>query len=182
MQHDYNDLIRIFNETFLESLNTELKLGGDEPVYLPAADEYSHHQIIFARGYFASAMHELAHWCIAGSERRLLEDYGYWYEPDGRTEQVQAKFEAVEVKPQAIEWILSVSCGFKFQVSCDNLSSDWEPNRVGFTLQVKDQVRLYLESGIPKRAQVLSDLFRKYYQIEPLAINQFSAFDKNHAY
>ncbi len=40
MQHDYNDLIRIFNETFIEKLNTELKLGGDEPVYLPASDEY----------------------------------------------------------------------------------------------------------------------------------------------
>ncbi len=182
MQHDYNDLIRIFNETFLENLNTELKLGGDEPVYLPASDEYPHHQIIFARGYFASAMHELAHWCIAGYERRLLEDYGYWYEPDGRTEQVQAKFEAVEVKPQAIEWILSASCGFQFQVSCDNLSSDCEPNRLGFTLQVKDQVLLYLESGIPRRAQILSDLFCEYYQIESFVINQFSAPDVIHAY
>ncbi|GAM69307.1 transporting ATPase [Vibrio sp. JCM 19236] len=26
-------------------------------------------------------MHEIAHWCVAGPKRRLLEDFGYWYEP-----------------------------------------------------------------------------------------------------
>lgn len=54
MSHDYNNLISVFNTTFLESYNTELILGGDEPIYLPADDEHRHHRIIFARGYFAS--------------------------------------------------------------------------------------------------------------------------------
>ncbi len=85
MNHEYQDLIAIFNDTFLETFNTKLELGGDEPIYLPADQEHPHHRIIFARGFYASALHEIAHWCVAGPERRLLEDFGYWYEPDGRT-------------------------------------------------------------------------------------------------
>ncbi|MEF1206829.1 elongation factor P hydroxylase [Photobacterium damselae] len=173
MLHDYHDLIRLFNQTFLNSLNTELLLGGDEPIYLPANEVREYHQIIFARGYFASAMHELAHWCIAGPERRLLEDYGYWYEPDGRTEQIQAEFEKVEVKPQAVEWILSASCGFPFQVSCDNLSGSFEPDRVAFTLKVREQVDAYLQYGMPERAKILSDTFREFYNVAPLTLADF---------
>lgn len=168
MSHNYNDLISVFNTTFLESYNTELILGGDEPIYLPADDKHRHHRIIFARGYFASGLHEIAHWCIAGPQRRLLEDYGYWYEPDGRTEAVQAEFEKVEIKPQAIEWILAASCGFAFSVSCDNLSGDCEPDRVGFTAKVREQVFTYLSNGIPDRVKLLSDALRKHYSIAPL--------------
>ncbi len=83
MTHEYQDLITIFNDTFLEQFNTKLELGGDEPIYLPADDEHPHHRIIFARGFYASALHEISHWCVAGPERRLLEDFGYWYEPMG---------------------------------------------------------------------------------------------------
>ncbi|NVO98940.1 elongation factor P hydroxylase [Photobacterium damselae subsp. damselae] len=182
MQHDYHDLIKLFNRTFLNSLNTELLLGGDEPIYLPANEDRKHHQIIFARGYFASAMHELAHWCIAGPERRLLEDYGYWYEPDGRTEQIQAEFEKVEVKPQAVEWILSASCGFPFQVSCDNLSGSFEPDRVAFTLKVREQVDVYLQHGMPERAKILSDTFREFYNVAPLTLVDFPEPKRLEAY
>ncbi|MGF1680370.1 elongation factor P hydroxylase [Photobacterium minamisatsumaniensis] len=168
-----NDLISIFNQTFLHSYNTELVLGGDEPIYLPADDANLHHRIIFARGYFASALHEIAHWCIAGEKRRLLEDYGYWYEPDGRTAAVQAEFEKVEIKPQAIEWILAASCGFRFRVSCDNLSGNCEPDRIGFTNKVREQVLAYLEQGIPVRALTLSNALRKFYQVEALQPTDF---------
>lgn len=173
MPHNNDDLIAIFNDTFLERFNTELVLGGDEPIYLPADVDNVHHRIIFARGFFASAMHEIAHWCIAGPQRRLLEDYGYWYEPDGRTDAVQAEFEKVEIKPQAVEWILSASCGFRFQVSCDNLSGDCEPDRVGFTLKVREQVFRYLVQGMPERTQILSDRLRAYYQIDSLTAVHF---------
>ncbi|MGF1872911.1 elongation factor P hydroxylase [Photobacterium indicum] len=173
MPHNNDDLIAIFNDTFLERFNTELVLGGDEPIYLPADVDNAHHRIIFARGFFASAMHEIAHWCIAGPQRRLLEDYGYWYEPDGRTDAVQAEFEKVEIQPQAVEWILSASCGFRFQVSCDNLSGDCEPDRVGFTLKVREQVLRFLVQGMPERTQILSDRLRVYYQVEPLTSAQF---------
>ncbi|MDD1792407.1 elongation factor P hydroxylase [Enterovibrio sp. ZSDZ42] len=173
MHHDYNDLISVFNQSFIESFNTELLLGGDEPIYFPADESHSTHRIIFARGFFASALHEVAHWCIAGPERRLLEDYGYWYHPDGRDEQTQAAFEQVEVKPQAVEWILSASCGFRFQVSCDNLSGV-EPDREAFTAKVRDQVLAYLEQGMPERAKSYSDALVAFYDRPPLTVADFT--------
>jgi elongation factor P hydroxylase len=162
--HDYLDLISIFNQTFLDSYNTQLELGGDEPIYLPADDSSDHHRIIFARGYYASGLHEIAHWCVAGPARRLLEDFGYWYEPDGRTEQVQARFEAVEVRPQAYEWILSVSAGFSFTVSCDNLHGDFEPDRLAFMQRVHEEVVAILVAGLPNRVRMLSEALRHFYQ------------------
>lgn len=173
MHHDYNDLISVFNQTFIDSFNTQLLLGGDEPIYLPADNDNPHHRIIFARGFFASALHEVAHWCIAGPERRLLEDFGYWYQPDGRDEQTQAEFEKVEIKPQAVEWILSASCGFRFQVSCDNLSGSFEPDRPAFTAKVREQVLCYLEQGMPARAKTFSDALRAFYQLPPLTAADF---------
>lgn len=173
MPHKNTDIINIFNATFLDTYNTELILGGDEPIYLPADAEHPHHRVIFARGYFASALHEIAHWCIAGPQRRLLEDYGYWYEPDGRTVEVQAEFEKVEIKPQAVEWILAASCGFRFQVSCDNLSGDCEPDRIGFTRKVRKQVLVYLKDGMPERAKDLSEALRDYYGVAPLVAAMF---------
>ena len=121
------DIIALFNQTFFDAYNTKLVRGEDEPIYLPATDSVPYHQIVFAHGFYASAMHEIAHWCVAGPKRRLLEDFGYWYEPDGRTELVQAEFEKVEIRPQSYEWILSVSVsGVPFSVSCDNLNGDFE--------------------------------------------------------
>lgn len=173
MQHDYNDLISVFNQTFIESFNTELLLGGDEPIYLPADSENPRHRITFARGFFASALHEVAHWCIAGPERRLLEDYGYWYQPDGRDEKTQAEFEKVEIKPQAVEWILSASCGYRFRVSCDNLNGSFEPDRAAFTAKVREQVLVYLEQGMPARAKTYSDALRTFYNRPPLTPDDF---------
>ena len=77
--------------------------GDDEPLYLPADKNFTYHQIIFAHGYYASALHEISHWCMAGKQRRLLEDFGYWYMPDGRDVDQQKTFEQVEIKPQAKE-------------------------------------------------------------------------------
>lgn len=173
MTHNYNDLITIFNHTFYADFNTKLELGGDEPIYLPADKHSEHHRIIFARGFYASAMHEIAHWCVAGPKRRLLEDFGYWYEPDGRTEQVQAEFEKVEIRPQAYEWILSISAGFPFTVSCDNLNGDFEPDRLDFMSKVHAEVMTILEQGIPPRVKSLSDALRQFYAVEPLTIEQF---------
>ena len=122
MPEQYQDLIRIFNHTFSSSMNTRLIKGGDEPLYSPANEACDYHQIIFAHGFFSSALHEISHWCLAGANRRLKEDFGYWYTPDGRDESQQREFEQVETKPQAIEWALSVSAGKSFDVSVDNFS------------------------------------------------------------
>jgi len=173
MTHQYQDLIRIFNETFLDQYNTKLELGGDEPIYLPADDSHPHHRIIFARGFYASGLHEIAHWCVAGPERRLLEDFGYWYEPDGRTEQVQAEFEKVEIRPQAYEWILAKSANFPFSVSCDNLNGDFEPDRLAFMTKVHQEVGKIFAQGLPPRVKMLSDALREFYRVEKLSYAAF---------
>ena len=91
-------LVDIFNALFLEEQNTRLQVGAVEPFYqAPKANQPA---VIYSRdNYFSSALHEIAHWCIAGTERRKLEDYGYWYCPDGRTADQQQAFEQVEIKP-----------------------------------------------------------------------------------
>ena len=151
IDNDVPTLISLFNSTF-EDYNTRLVLGDDEPIYIPAGDDTGYHQIVFAHGYFSSALHEIAHWCIAGEKRRQLEDYGYWYCPDGRDEAQQADFEKVEIKPQAIEWAFTEAAGRKFQVSTDNLNGA-EPDREGFTRNVAAQRAHYNEHGFPPRAK-----------------------------
>ena len=173
MTHKYQDLITIFNDTFLTDYNTCLELGGDEPIYLPADNEHPHHRIIFARGFYASALHEIAHWCVAGPQRRLLEDFGYWYQPDGRSEAVQAEFEKVEIRPQAYEWILAQSAGFSFNVSCDNLHGDFEPDRLSFMRKVHNEVMGILDAGLPPRVAMLSEALRHFYQTPPLSPSDF---------
>ncbi len=174
MRHQYQDLITIFNSTFFRDYNTRLERGDDEPIYLPADEMTPYHRIIFARGFYASALHEIAHWCVAGPQRRCLEDFGYWYEPDGRSQAVQEAFEKVEIRPQAYEWILSASAGFVFHVSCDNLNGEFEPNRLAFMHRVRAEVSEILSRGFPKRVACLSDALRAFYQIPELNIQQFT--------
>lgn len=160
--HQYQDLITLFNVCFLEQYQTVLVLGGEEPLYLPAGDGRVHHTIYFAHGFFSSALHECAHWLIAGVTRRMQEDYGYWYVPDGRNKEQQALFQSVEVKPQAIEWILSEACGFRFQFSIDNLNG--EPgDLVQFKQDVASQVLLYKQGGLPQRANQFYHALRSFY-------------------
>lgn len=167
--NEYNpdQLIKIFNHLFIDSYNTCLTYSDDEPIYLPADDLHPHHRILFAHGFFASALHEISHWCIAGEKRRLLVDFGYWYEPDGRSAEKQREFEQVEVKPQAIEWILTKACGRRFNISTDNLNGEAEAVAAGralFAENVLNQVKNYLINGLPERADVLKQALLDYYQ------------------
>lgn len=123
MTHDSADLVALFAREFSVSHRTRLVPGGDEPLYRPAAGDGDWNEIVFRHDYFQSALHEIAHWCVAGAERRTQTDYGYWYSPDGRTRARQAEFERVEARPQAVEWILTVVCGRTFRVSLDNLDA-----------------------------------------------------------
>lgn len=170
---NYQDLIQIFENTFLTDFNTQLVCGDDEPIYLPADNHNPQHRIIFAHGFYASALHEVAHWLVAGEQRRLLEDYGYWYEPDGRTALQQAEFEKVEIVPQAIEWAVALSCGFKFDVSADNLSGI-EIDRLAFKHKVYDQVLGYLEKGFSVRTTQLIATCSYFYQTPKLTKSMFS--------
>ena len=130
--HQYHDLIRIFDGLFFKPFNTRLIRGADEPVYLPADQDCDVHRVVFAHGYFASALHEIAHWCVAGQARRLLEDYGYWYCPDGRDAAQQAEFEKTEVVPQALEWAFSVAANCMGSNLTGTLSSAMCLNKLRF--------------------------------------------------
>lgn len=170
--HDYQDLITIFNRCFSESYNTRLIKGDDEPIYLPADSERSFHGIYFAHGFFASALHECAHWLIAGPERRQQIDFGYWYVPDGRTAEQQNLFQRVEVKPQAIEWILSRACGHRFQVSVDNLNGLMSEGAVlDFKQAVYRQVQDYCDIGLPQRTALFRQNLCEFYHT-PLPLDR----------
>ena len=160
-----DELISLFNGLFSDSENTRLERGEHEPVYLPADDRVPYHRIVFAHGFFSSALHEIAHWCVAGPERRLLEDFGYWYEPDGRTPEQQRQFEQVEVKPQALEWIFSVCSGKPFRVSADNLalSAEAHDDRI-FRERIHQEVLWRLEKGLPARAARFAAALTEHFQ------------------
>jgi elongation factor P hydroxylase len=170
---DYQVLIDIFNRLFLPTYNTELVAGDDEPIYRPADAEHAHHRIIFAHGFYASALHEIAHWCVAGAERRLLEDFGYWYKPDGRTALEQAEFERVEVKPQAYEWIFNQAAGRRFHFSADNLSAGLGASDA-FKQNVLARVHALLAEGLPPRVQMLVTALQNHYGTPTLEAEQFS--------
>lgn len=171
--HRYQDLITIFERCFFNHYNTRLLLGDEEPIYLPADSERSYHAIVFAHGFFSSALHESAHWLIAGEQRRKLVDYGYWYIPDGRNAEQQAEFQKVEIKPQAIEWILSTAAGYPFRFSIDNLNGK-ESDTEQFRRSVYEQVRTYCNQGLPKRARQFQNALCQFYNTpEVLRIDQF---------
>lgn len=163
MNHNPDDLIMLFNDLFRENYRTVLVRGSDEPEYLPASEAGGVAQIIFAHGYYASALHEISHWCIAGEYRRTLRDYGYWYCPDGRSAAQQQAFEQVEVKPQALEWLFSVAAGSRFHISVDNLSGDGAADEAGFRRKVRAQANGYLKHGMPARARAFFDTLRSFY-------------------
>lgn len=171
--HRYQDLVTIFNDCFFATHNTQLVKGTDEPLYLPANETRPHNTLIFAHGFFASALHESAHWLIAGTSRRQLEDFGYWYVPDGRSSEQQELFQSVEVKPQAMEWILSKACDFRFRVSIDNLNGT-EADTSAFKQAVYAQVAAYCEKGLPKRAETFRLALCRFYGTKTqIQVNDF---------
>lgn len=148
-------LERVFQRCFARRWRTRLVGGAQEPLYQPAAEAGALNLLYYRQDYFASALHETAHWCIAGTRRRELPDFGYWYVPDGRTPQQQRAFEAVECKPQALEWFFALACGYRFRVSSDNLGAGGCPaGEQVFRAQVVEQARCWQASGLPPRADL----------------------------
>ncbi|MEE2602610.1 MAG: elongation factor P hydroxylase [Pseudomonadota bacterium] len=148
----------MFRATFFHSHTTVLEGGADEPVYRPG----NPHRICYTRDYFRSALHEIAHWCVAGPARRQQEDYGYWYAPDGRNAEQQAEFTRVEVLPQAYEALFCAACGHPFRVSLDNLDGEAGDER-DFAMKVHDKALSLLENGLSERprhwCQTLADFY-----------------------
>ena len=135
-----NILEQVFRDCFYATHRTRLVGGAAEPLYLPA-QEGRDAMIFYREDYPASALHEVAHWCIAGADRRCLEDYGYWYAPDGRSAAQQ----------RAFEWHLALASGVAFTVSADNLAAPLDSS--GFAAEVADQARRFCHEPLPPRAE-----------------------------
>lgn len=158
MSPDCQSIIDVFNACFKHSEHTVLIGGANEPLYQPRTQPHTHqnayHVIYFTQDYTSSALHEIAHWTLAGAARRLQVDYGYWYEPDGRTQAQQTLFEQVEVKPQAIEQLFSIACGQPFCISADNLEAGIGSSHT-FEQAVHEQTQRYQTGAeaLPPRAR-----------------------------
>jgi hypothetical protein len=113
------------------------------------------HEIQYREDFVSSALHEIAHWCLAGSLRCTQDDYGYWYIKDrGKDQQVQ--FEQVEAKPQGLEWILSIAAGVDFRVSCDNFNVQSSDSTL-FRRLVRQYAVAQIEAGLLQRTRQLVD-------------------------
>lgn len=180
---NYEDLMALFDSCFASSHSTRLVKGRDEPLYLPrntAIEGYEarpYHQIIFAHGFFRSALHEIAHWMVAGEARREQVDYGYWYVADGRNAAQQAVFEQVEVHPQAIEWLLTKSTGHRFGVSIDNLDGA-QTDPAPFKRAVVAKVHELLQKPLTPRIAIFQQKLSEFYgQADCLAPENFRLED-----
>jgi len=175
--HRSANLETLFKQCFYKDYQTLLIGGADEPLYRPATSATEAHCLFYRADYFASALHEIAHWCIAGVERRQQEDWGYWYCPDGRSPEQQRAFESVEVKPQAIEWMLSAAAGAPFRISSDNLLGSGNQLEEGgaFKSAVVAQAQCYRQDALPSRAEQFFLALSEYYgTAEPLAEGRYT--------
>jgi elongation factor P hydroxylase len=138
---DQAALIRLFNECFGESEGTFLVGGADEPYYAPAAASDSGQPArLFCRSdYAASALHEIAHWCLASSQQRLLPDFGYEYVAPPRSRPQQTAFLQAELRVQSLERVLSTSAGLPFRISSD----DFDPDNADLAAQFARDVAKY---------------------------------------
>ena len=182
--HSSDDLIHLFNRCYAKTYRTSLVGGADEPLYMPG-NESREAKIYFRENFFSSALHEIAHWCIAGEQRLSLVDYGYWYIADGREQNQQAAFFDAEVKPQALEWVFSELCQYQFSVSVDNTNyeneqMDWsyweqlETDKKHFKQRCFSQIEQWMSGSFPSRAIVFMEVLELFYRPEqPLQIEDF---------
>ena len=143
---------RIFLNVFAADFNTRLVGGAEEPLYRPAANG-TPAEIHYRHDYRRSALHEVAHWCVAGPRRRLLTDYGYWYSTDERGLTKQAAFFCVEARPQALESFFCEAAGIAFSPSIDNLSLQIPLDMLEqFQNKLRWEQEQFHKHGLPERA------------------------------
>ena len=154
------DIETVFNTGVGQCHNTVLRGGASEPFYQAPTARDSLATIWYRADYLRSALHELAHWCVAGSARRQQDDYGYWYAPDGRSPEQQRAFFQVEARPQAIERLFCEAVAIPFAVSVDNLNGVCADSDIeAFDAEVERLAGQLLKHGLSSRAQnVLADL------------------------
>ena len=144
-----DQVLDVFHGTFAGG-DVRVAGGFPEPFYL-APQGGAPAEIRFTRDYLNSSLHEIAHWCIAGRERRQRDDYGYWYRPDGRNGLEQQEFFRAEAGPQALEWAFALACGETFRMSLDNLGGEVS-GEAEFAAALEGKLAGYLTAGFPERA------------------------------
>lgn len=160
--HRAADLETLFRRTFFHDYRTVLIGGAAEPLYRPGDPA----QIHYTRDYFRSALHEVAHWCVAGAHRRRRQDYGYWYLPDGRDATEQAAFAQVEVRPQALEALFCEVCAHPFRVSLDNLHGEAGAEQA-FATAVRAEARRLVTTGLAPRPRRWAHALAGHYRNRP---------------
>lgn len=126
----------------------QIEGGHTEPFYRAPRDGFPG-CLQFRSDYPRSLLHELAHYCLAGDQRRAMDDFGYWYAPEGRSEAEQAAFEAAEVRPQALEWLFCDCLGLPFSPSRDDFSG--RPDHGVFVAQIQ-AAKEHLKASMPPTA------------------------------
>jgi hypothetical protein len=145
-------IAQVFNAQFLVTHNTMMSGGAAEPLYEPAVGSQPS-RILFTYDYPASALHEAAHWCLAGRARRGLRDYGYWYVPGPRNTQQRREFFAAEAPVQALEAIFAQACNVRFVVSADDFAASPEE---------LEEFTGHIEQRIAQRRQRLPERARSF--------------------
>ena len=150
-------IAELFNERLGRDHNTVLHGGAHEPLYVPAgkgagAELCNPAKLYFTLDYPRSALHEIAHWCLAGCERRNKIDFGYRYTAPPRSQVQQERFFALELRTQALELIFCRAAGLNFSPSADNLEVDRQVISA-FHLQIERTATCWLDTGVQGRAQ-----------------------------
>lgn len=150
-QHLADAIACLFSDSIGSQYNTVLRGGGSEPLYQPS---YSGLPAVltFRDDFPASALHEVAHWCIAGPQRLLQEDFGYEYISAPRSPAQQALFFKAEQRTQCLERAFARALGVPFQPSADNLNADLDAFSRSLDAY-EPQLQCWLESSSGARAK-----------------------------
>ena len=143
-----------FSTCFMKEFKTVLTGGAKEPLYIPAKDENELNRLYYREDYLSSALHEVAHWCLAGDIRREKIDFGYWYVSEGRSVKQQGDFESVEARPQALEWYFSLAANSRFYLSLDNFNDLAKYNAENFARSIVQHAKTFVVEGLPNRAKL----------------------------
>lgn len=157
------ELATLFNTIFEASHQTVVIGTEDEPHYLPKGDGRLHHYIFYTQDSYTSLMHEVAHWCRAGLQRRQLPDYGYWYQAENRPPHAQQLYVQSESKTQALEWIFCVAAGLRLQIIPENQPHSFEPS-LEFKRSIYDATLNYLRLGLSDRSDRFKQKLLSHYQ------------------
>jgi len=145
------DIVDVFARCFSASHATQLQGGAAEPLYQPAERAGEPHLLFYRENFAASALHEAAHWCVAGSARRTQVDFGYVYNEPPRSDRAQAAFFAAELKVQALEQMFCEAAGLVFVPSADQIGVNLNEFRQRLEIY-QPEVRNWMQTSCDRRA------------------------------